>query len=96
MPGDEDERGGTDAHLPDNALPKFTFTADATSGQSATPENSANHPLVSGHAPFVKRSHTPPPAARSVQAQAATKPSAPAIVQRAISVSPAPAMRLSA
>lgn len=56
------------------AMEKFTFRNEASSGQTATPENSANQPLVSGSGPLVRSSQSPPPAATSVQAQAALKP----------------------
>ena len=57
-------------------MPAYFFKNQAVTGQAATPESSANQPLVSGHRPFVQRSHKPPPAATIVHAQAAIQPSA--------------------
>ena len=56
--------------------PAYFFKNQPVAGQAETPESSANQPFVSGHGPFVQRSHKPPPAATIVHAQAAIQPSA--------------------
>jgi len=56
-------------------MPTYFFKPHAVSGHAATPDSSANQPFVSGHGPFVQRSHKPPPAAAIVHVQAAIQPS---------------------
>src|SRR5258708_28816636 len=63
-------------------MPTYFFKTHAVSGHAATPDSSANQPFVSGHGPFVQRSHKPPPAATIVHAQAAIQPSAAPNVAR--------------
>lgn len=67
---------------PDTVTPAYLFKSQAVAGQAETPESTANQPFVSGHGPFVQRSHKPPPAATIVHAQAATQPSiAPNVIR---------------
>jgi hypothetical protein len=49
--------------------------AHRVSGHPEIPEASANQPLVRGHGPSVKRSHRPPPPARTAQIHPVSRPS---------------------
>lgn len=55
-------------------MPAYFFSDQATNGQAARPENSANQPFVGGHGPLVTRSHRPLTPAMNVQSQPAAQP----------------------
>src|SRR6516165_8595070 len=60
---------------PESVTPQIRFESHAVTAHAAIPENKANHPFVKGQGPFSISSIAPPPAARSVHAQAAPDPS---------------------
>ena len=73
-------------------MPMVRRTSHAVSGQAANPDASANQPLVNGHGPRSIRSITPPPAAATVQIQAAIAPTVAGQVARDVAFQP-PSLR---